>query len=99
VVIPSTDIRALQVQQRHPGNACSQKTLSCRQVAEFPARSQDLALNLALNLALRAQEEAPNAVEAVTHPEGETEASHPKLDSDAPTVRAYLFLYAVHHAC
>ena len=95
MVIPSIDIRAMQVQQRHPGNACSQKTLSCRQVAEFPARSEDLALNY---LALCAQEEAPNAVEAVTHPEGETEASHPKLDSDAPTVRACLLLYAVHHA-
>lgn len=33
-----------------------------------------------------AQEEAPNAVEAVTHPEGETEASHPQLDSEALTV-------------
>lgn len=33
-----------------------------------------------------AQEEAPNAVEAVTHPEGEAEASNPKLDSEAPTV-------------
>ena len=33
-----------------------------------------------------AQEEAPNAVEAVTHPEGEAEASHPALDSEAPTV-------------
>ena len=33
-----------------------------------------------------AQEEAPNAVEAVTHPEGEAEASHPILDSEAPTV-------------
>ncbi len=34
------------------------------------------------------QEEAPNAVEAVTQPEAETEASHPQLDSDAPTVRS-----------
>ena len=25
-------------------------------------------------------------MEAVTHPEGETEASHPQLDSEAPTV-------------
>ena len=33
-----------------------------------------------------AQEEAPNAVEAVTHPEGEAESSHPTLDSEAPTV-------------
>lgn len=45
---------------------------------------------------LHAQKEAPNAVEAVTQPERETEVSHPMLDSDAPTVR---HSYTIAHGC
>jgi hypothetical protein len=40
------------------------------------------------------QEGAPNALEAVTEPEGETEEAQPALDEAAPTVSAG-FLFAI----